>query len=146
MEKRAMKNTTDVLPDPLPDTFNELNTVHQLRPIRDKVDYDNAAAMIDRLVVMDSPTQDQEDYLGTLTELIGKYDDDHYVLNLDHLSPVDSLKFLMEQNGMSAYHLGKLLNIDISSVSEILKGNHELEKAQIGLLSDRFNVNPCLFF
>ena len=92
-----MKNTTAVHRDSLPNTFNELNALYQLRPIRDEVDYDNAVEMADRLAVLDHRTQDQEDYLETLTELIGKNDDEHYARALDHITPLESLKYLARQ-------------------------------------------------
>ena len=58
-----MKNTIAVLPDPMPDTFEALNMVHQLRPIRDDIDYENAVAIADQLAVLNERTRDQDDYL-----------------------------------------------------------------------------------
>ena len=140
-----MKSKTDILPDPLPDTFDALSSLHQLRPIRDEIDYDNAVTMVDQLAVLDTRTRDQDDYLETLTELIGKYDDEHYAPDLEHLAPIDSLRFLMEQNGMSLSQLGDILGGGPSLAKKLLNGEQELDKAQIRILAERFKVNPGLF-
>ena len=141
----AMIDTTAVHSNLLPDSFNELNTLHQLRPIRDEVDYDNAVEIVDRLAVLDTRTQDQEDYLGTLAELIGKYDDEHYARALDHITPLESLKYLMEQNSMNGSQLGELLGGNRSLGGKILRGERELSKAHIRTLAAHFKISPGLF-
>ena len=140
-----MKNTTDILPDPLPDTFDALNMIHQLRPIRDEVDYENAVTVADRIAVLNIRTQDQDDYLETLSELIGKFDDEHYASNLEHLTPIDSLMYLMEQNALTPTHLGDILEKDSDEIRKILKGESELDKTHVRILSEHFKVNPRLF-
>lgn len=140
-----MKNPTDILPDPLPNSFHELNLMHQLRPIRDNVDYENAVAIIDRLALMRVRTQDQEDYLETLSELIAKYDDQHSAQKMDHLTPVESLKYLMTHNQITPSALCGLLGEDSNLIQDILGGKQELQTTHIRILSDRFKVNPSLF-
>jgi len=135
---------TDILPDPLPDTFDALSTLHQLRPIRDEIDYDNAVRIVDQLAVLNIRTQDQEDYLETLAESIGKYDDEHYAVDLEHLEPVDSLRFLMEKSGVSLAQLGDILGGQ-ALAKKVLNGEQELDKEQVRILSVRFKVNPGLF-
>ena len=141
-----MKIRTDISPDPLPATFEGLCTLHQLRPIRDEIDYDNAVSLVDRLAVLDTRTRDQDDYLGTLTELIGKYDDEHYSSDLAGIKSIDSLKFLMEQNGMNPSDLADLLGEGASLAEKLLNGKQELNTMQIRVLAERFKVNPGLFF
>lgn len=140
-----MKNTIAILPDPLPDTFNALNMVHQLRPIRDNVDYDNATAIVDRLAVLDIRTQDQDDYLETLSELIHKYDQIHYPIQLDHITPIQSLKYLLDQNNITPLQLGEILGESTSSVQQILSNKQELSKIHIRTLARYFKVNSDLF-
>lgn len=129
---------------PLPESFNELNALHPLRPIKDDVDYDNAIQIIDRLAVLERPTEDQADYLATLTELVAKYDAEHYRAELSSATPLDRLNYLLEQNGMNASALGDLLK-NRSLGSKILRGERELSKAHIRILADRFKVSPALF-
>ena len=139
-----MKTSPPINRDPLPESFEQLNALHQLRPIKDDVDYDNAVELIDRLAVMEQPTPDQADYLATLTELVGRYDQEHYAAELPASSPIESLKYLMEQNDMSVSALGKLLG-NRSLGSKLLRGERQLSKAHIRTLADHFKVNPSLF-
>ena len=130
---------------PLPGTFEELHAMHQLRPIRDEIDYDNAVEMLDRLAVLDQHTSDQEDYLETLVALVGQYDDEYYTEDLTHLSPLDSLKYLMERHEMNGSQLGDLLGGNRSLGGKVLRGERQLSKAHIRILAERFKVNPSLF-
>ena len=129
---------------PLPGTFAELNAELALRPIRDSVDYDNAIEMIDRLAVLNERTRDQDDYLETLTELVGKYESEHFATDLAYLDPLEVLKYLCEQNGMSASALGELLG-NRSLGSKVLRGERELSKEDIRRLCERFAVSADLF-
>lgn len=139
-----MNMTTTAHRDPLPKTFEQLSSLHALRPVKDEVDYDNAVELVDRLAVLASPTQDQADYLGTLTELVGKYDDEHHALDPSQGSPVETLAYLLEANGMNASALGDLLG-NRSLGSKILRGERQLSKTHIRLLSERFKVSPAVF-
>lgn len=129
----------------LPTTFVALNALHPLRPIRDAVDYDNAAEILDRLAVLDRRTPDQEDYLETLATLVGKYDEEHYAADLSQLAPLASLQYLMEHHGMNSSKLGELLGNNRSLGGKILRGERQLSKSHIRILAERFKVNPALF-
>lgn len=140
-----MKNTIAVLPDPLPETFDALNMIHQLRPIRDDIDYENAVAIVDQLAVLNKRTQDQDDYLETLGELISKYDYQYYTSQLDHLSPIQSLKYLLEQNEINLSQLSEILREPTSLVQQLLSGEQELSKTHIRILARHFKVKPDFF-
>ncbi len=129
----------------LPTTFVALNALHPLRPIRDAVDYDNAAEILDRLAVLDRRTADQEDYLETLATLVGRYDEEHYEADFAQLPPLASLQYLMEHQGMNGSQLGLLLGNNRSLGGKILRGERQLSKAHIRILAERFKVNPALF-
>lgn len=135
---------TTTQPTPLPDTFAGLNAAHQLRPIKDAIDYDNAVELIDRLAVRSDLNEDQSDYLITLSELIARYDSEHYAINLAGISGLDSLKALLDENDLNASQLGELLG-NRALGSKILRGERELSKAHLRILGDRFKVNPSLF-
>ncbi|HEY8667229.1 MAG TPA: hypothetical protein VIL86_11215, partial [Tepidisphaeraceae bacterium] len=80
--------------------YLELVRRFPLRPIRTKADYAAAAKMIDRLAVKeDSLSQDESDYLDVLSDLIEAYDQEHNCLISDSRSPLDRLKYLMQQSG-----------------------------------------------
>ena len=130
---------------PLPTTFDELHGLHPLRPIRDAVDYDNAVEMVDRLAVLDQRPPDQEDYLETLVALLGKYDEEHFAADLAQLSPLDALKYLLDQHEMNSSQLGELLGNNRSLGGKILRGERQLSKAHVRILAARFSVSPALF-
>jgi len=136
--------STTQQPTPLPETFDGLNAVHQLRPIKDAIDYDNAVELIDRLAVRSDLNEDQSDYLITLSELIARYDSEHYAIDVSGISGLDSLKALLGENDMNASQLGELLG-NRALGSKILRGERELSKAHLRILGDRFKVNPSLF-
>ena len=129
----------------LPTTFDELHGLHPLRPIRDAVDYDNAVEIVDRLAVLDKRQPDQEDYLETLTALLGKYDDEHFAADLAQLTPLDALKYLLDHHGINSSQLGELLGNNRSLGGKILRGERQLSKAHIRILAARFSVSPALF-
>lgn len=140
-----MKTLRTVRRPALPLTFASLNALHPLRPIHDTVDYDNAVEVLDRLVVLNRRTADQEDYLETLATLVGKYDEESYSADPSGLSPLASLQYLMEHHGINGSQLGELLGNNRSLGGKILRGERQLSKAHVRILADRFKVNPALF-
>lgn len=137
-------NYTKTQPEPLPQTFDALNALHALRPIKDEIDYDNAVELIDRLAVRADLNEDQGDYLGTLSELIARYDSEHYAMDDSGITGLDSLKSILEENDINASQLGELLG-NRSLGSKILRGERDLSKSHLRILGDRFKVNPSLF-
>lgn len=136
---------TAIAAERLPESFEELSALHPLRPIRREADYDAAVDMADRLAVLDRRSPDQEDYLETLSALIGNYDDEHYASDLSLLTPLESLKYLVEEHGLNGSQLGVLLGNNRSLGGKILRGERQLSKAHIRTLAKRFMVSPALF-
>src|ERR1700735_2031071 len=92
------------------DSFMGLVQEFPLRPIRSQSDYTAASAMLDRLVLRDDRLDAGEaDYLETLELLIEAYDDAHAVIKPSGKTPLERLKYLMKQNGMSSMALGDLI-------------------------------------
>jgi HTH-type transcriptional regulator/antitoxin HigA len=129
----------------LPETFEGLNALHPLRPINDRVDFENAQEVSDRLAVLDRRTEDQNDYLETLSMLMEKYESDHAAINTGGLDPVDTLRYLMDAHGMTASDLGRVLG-ERSLGAAVLRGDRQLSKAHIRALCAHFGVGPGLFF
>jgi len=136
--------TTTESREPLPETFDALHALHALRPIKDDVDYENAVQLVDRLAVMAAPTEDQADYLATLTELVAKYDEEHFTLDIAHLTGLDTLKYLLKTHDLTASQLGELLG-NRALGSKILRGERELSKRHLRILADYFKVNASVF-
>ncbi len=131
--------------DQLPRRFEELVALMVPHAIKDAVDYDNVVEMVDRLAVIDKLTAGQEHYLETLTQLVEHYDAEHYAIDVSHITGLDSLKYLLEQNQMNATDLAKLLGVHASMGSKILKGERQLTADHIRTLAERFKVNASLF-
>ncbi len=100
------------------------------QPMHDDLEYDNAVELLDRLAVLDGRTEDQEEYLETLSGLVERYDDEHFAINDSDISPIESLRYLCEQNDMTASALGELLG-NRSLGSKVLRGEQQPSKAHI---------------
>jgi len=129
----------------LPGKFEELNRVLPLRPIDDDVSLENAQEMADVLALLRHRTVDQEDYLETLSTLIEKYEDEHHQIETSDLDPIETLKFLMEQNKINSSQLGEILG-QRQLGSKVLTGTRGLSKSHIVKLAGHFKVSPAVFF
>ena len=78
-----------------------------------------------------------------LTVLIEDFEEKHY--RFPRATPVETLRFLMEQHGLLQKDLVDVFGAP-SVVSEVLNGKRELNKDQIRRLSKRFHVSPDIFF
>ena len=105
-------------------------------------EYDAAVAGLHKLLDEVRDDSDPRDRLiETLEVLIEKYDDEHY--DLPDASPVDLLRFLMEEHGL---HQGNCQIGSQGMVSEILSGRRQLNVRQIQKLAARFGVEPSAFY
>lgn len=59
--------------------------------------------------------------------------------------PVDTLRFLIEQCGMTAADLSRLLGTDPSLGAKILRGERRLTLDHVRILARHFQVEPGLF-
>ena len=128
----------------IPTQWRDLvENLYDLRPIRSKATHLKAAAQVDKLIGLKKMTKDQKDYLDALVALIVQYESDRYPK--PGPDPIGNLKFLMEQNGMTASDLGRLLG-NRSKGTQILNGHRGMSKATIEKLCTRFKVGPAVFF
>jgi len=127
----------------LPRTYPGLVRLLPPRPIHDEVDLANAAEMIDRLAGHNL-NRDQEDYLDALSTFVEAYENEHHPINDSHITPLEALRFLVEEYGMSGADLGRLLG-NRTLGPAILRGRRKLSKAHVKKLSDHFKVSPALF-
>ncbi len=106
-------------------------------------DYDKAVRVLNQL--LEAGAGDEEhplhDLFNTLGSLIAEYDDTHYPQ--EPVSPVDVLRFLMEQHQLSQSGLPEIGTQGV--VSEILSGKRELNVRQIRALAQRFSVPASVF-
>lgn len=137
---------TAVLPNKfadMPKTYDALERVVKPRPLHNEAEYDNAIAMIDRLAGYDlNPEQDE--YLDVLTKFVGDYEDKHHKIDTSDITPIQALKFLLDENGLSGSDLGRLLGSRTLGPA-ILNGERQLSKTHIRILADFFRVDASLF-
>jgi HTH-type transcriptional regulator/antitoxin HigA len=142
------KATTRKRTRELADDYLELIHRFPLRPIRNAVEYDQAIEILKDLVGRaDHPglTPGESDYADVLGNLIGEYDRRYSSILHHKSSPLEILKYLVEESGMNTTSLGELFGSGPGQASLILNGKRELSKANIRILADRFKVSAALF-
>ena len=100
------------------------------------------AALFD-LTAKTAPTREEEEAIELLTLLIDRYESQHYPV--PQAEPVDVLRFLLDQNGLSQRDIAEELGSE-STVSLVLSGKRQLNRDHIARLSERFHVAPSVFF
>jgi HTH-type transcriptional regulator/antitoxin HigA len=100
--------------------------------------------VVDRLAVLEHPSKDQVDYLETLSTLVAAYEDAHHPIDVSRLGPLETLRFLLQERGLSASDLGRILG-QRQLGSAILRGRRQLSKTHIRKLADYFGVSPGVF-
>lgn len=127
----------------LPSTYAALVRILPPRPIHDDAELANTVEMINHLAGHDL-NADQKDYLEALSTFVETYEDKHYPIDDSHITPLDALKFLLEEHGMNGSDLGWLLGTRTLGPA-ILRGERQLSKAHIKKLAEYFKVEPGLF-
>ena len=128
----------------VPKTYDQLLAMHPLRPIHNDVELDHATEMIDILAGRDL-NEDQTDYLDVLSTLVEVYENTHYPLDDPAIRGLHALQALLDDHGMSATDLARLLGVHRSMGSKLLKGERALTTRHLKMLSDRFKVSADLF-
>jgi len=146
MEERVMstKEKGNRSHTKLPKTYRELCLLLVPRKIHDDSELEEAQGMIDALAVLPTRTRDQSDYLETLAELVEAYEGQ--TVKIASRPGLATLKFLLDENSLTASDLSRLLGTDISLGYRILSGERGLTANHIRKLSDRFHVGPEVFF
>ena len=139
MTKMAAKNDFRRLPT----TYRGLVAMLPPRPIHDDLDLANATGVIDRLAGL-ALNSDQEDYLEAIATFVEAYEAERFPLDDSQLTPLDALKALLAEHGMSASDLGRLLG-NRTLGTPILSGRRALSKAHIKKLAEHFKVEPGVF-
>jgi HTH-type transcriptional regulator/antitoxin HigA len=130
----------------IPKDYAELvRETYTLRPIHDAAEYDNVCEIVDVLAVNESRlNHDQSDFLEALIALVEQYDRQQPPVCDPAITGLDALKFLLQENDMSASDLGRLLGHRTLG-SSILNGKRRLTIAHIKKLAAHFKVEPGLF-
>ncbi len=127
----------------LPRTYRELCALLMPRKIHDDTELEEAQEIMDVLAVMPTRTSDQTDYLETLAQLAEAYEDQK--VKFPKRSGLETLKFLLSENDLTASDLSRLLGTDISLGYRILDGERNLTTKHIRKLALDFHVGPEVF-
>ena len=127
----------------LPKTYSGLVALHLPRPIHDKVAYDNAVEVIHALAGH-KLNHDQNDYLAIMAKLVEDYESEH-VAEPKPVNGIEALKFLLDENDLTADDLGDIIGVNRSIAYRILKGVRNLTVDHVKKLAARFAVSADLF-
>ena len=127
----------------LPKSYSSLVALHMPRPIHDKVAYDNAVEVVHALAGH-KLNHDQDDYLAIMAKLVEDYEREN-VPEPKQVKGIEALKFLLEENGLTAADLGDLIGVNRSVAYRVLKGARNLTADHIRKLATRFSVSTDLF-
>jgi HTH-type transcriptional regulator/antitoxin HigA len=108
----------------------------EIRPIKNEKDYDFALERVNMLFDA-KPNTNEGDELDILVTLIEKFEQKNYPI--PEPDPIEAIKFMMEQNGLSDADLGVILN-SRSRVTEIFKRKRALTIKQIRLLTENLHI------
>ncbi|MDX6190820.1 type II toxin-antitoxin system HigA family antitoxin [Flavobacterium sp. FlaQc-52] len=108
----------------------------EIKPIKTEKDYDLALERVNTLFNA-KPNTSEGDELDILVTLIEKYEQIHY--QIPEPDPIEAIKFMMEQNGLTDADLGVILN-SRSRVSEIFKRKRALTIKQIRILNEALHI------
>ncbi len=131
----------------LPTDYAGLCGVLVPRPIHDKATYENALEVIEAMAGFEENfNEDQGDYFAVIADFVGGYEDTLEAGQDSNLRPpLESLKYLLEENVMTAADLSRLLGADRTLGAKILRGERNLTVPHLRILSERFKVSPALF-
>lgn len=127
----------------MPKNYQGLLSLHMLRPIHDKIDYANALEILD-VLAGHALSRDQEDYFEALALFVEAYESAH-LPGLPAKRGLPLLTHLLDENGMSAADLSRLLGTDRSLGVRILNRERNLTIEHVKKLAVRFRVPADVF-
>ena len=106
-------------------------------------DYQAMRAVLDVVIdeVGEQETHPWASLMETIGALIQAYESEHTVE--PSASPVDALKYLMDEHGLTQSDLPEVGSQGV--VSELLHGKRQMNTRQVKALSRRFGVSPAVF-
>jgi HTH-type transcriptional regulator/antitoxin HigA len=107
-----------------------------VQPIRTKADYREAMKQVESLMGARAGTQ-EGDHLDVLVTLVEAYERAHFPLDLP--DAVEAIKFHMEQSGLTAKDLARVIG-SAARVDEILNRRRPLTLRMIEVLHKRFGI------
>ena len=107
-----------------------------IQPIKTRTDYEKALSFIE-LNFDAKPNSKEGKMVEILAILVEKYEDEHFPIEAP--TPVEAIKFRMEQLGISNTELAKMIGTR-ARVSEIMNGKRSLSVRMMKTLHRELNV------
>lgn len=107
-----------------------------IKPIKTEKDYSSALERVN-FIFDAKPNTIEGDELDILVTLIEKYEQIHFPI--PEPDPIEAIKFMMEQNGLTDADLGIILN-SRSRVSELFNRKRALTIKQIRVLTEVLHI------
>ncbi len=116
------------------------------RTIRNEVEHRTALQISQEFMLRSEEdlTRGEVDYLDVLTDLIRNYELAHYRMPKNTASEKDRLRSLVEDAGMDASNMGRLLGTRALG-SILLTGRRGLSKNHIRILAGHFKIDQGYF-
>jgi HTH-type transcriptional regulator/antitoxin HigA len=131
------------LPAEVPGTYEELVRLYPPRKIHDQIELENATEVADWLALR-AKNDAQLDYFELLGDLIDQYENSPGKADKS-ADPLEMLRYLVEENGITTRQLGKILGVDHSVAARILTGERSITVEHARKVGARFKVEPQLF-
>jgi antitoxin component HigA of HigAB toxin-antitoxin module len=126
----------------LPKSYAKLCAIHMPRVIHDNIEYETITEIID-LMAGHQLNQDQSDYLETLSELSEAYEAQN-LPDIPETTPHEFLTAHLTNIGMNITAWGKLIGIDRSTASRLIRGERSLNTDHIRKTAKALNIDPAL--
>lgn len=94
-----------------------------IKPIKTEQDYELALKKLETIFHA-KPNTPEGDLLEVLSLLVHEYEQKHY--KIEPLSPLEALKYEMEEQGLSQTGLAKRVGMSKSTISEIMNGKKQM--------------------
>jgi len=110
----------------------------KIKVIKNEKDYEEALQLVERLMIHDpDPDSEEGEKLNLLSTLIKDYESK--ILPEELPSPIDAIRFRMEQTGLKPIDLTPYIG-SRSRVSEILSGKRQLTLNMVRALSEGLGI------
>lgn len=131
----------------LPTDYAGLCGVVVPRPIHDRASYENLLEVVEAMAGFEENfNEDQSDYFTVIVDFVAAYEDSKRTgRDSNPRPPLETLKYLLEENGMTAADFSRLLGTERTLGAKILRGERNLTVPHLRILSERFKVSPALF-
>jgi HTH-type transcriptional regulator/antitoxin HigA len=128
---------------PAGDPYLTLIQAFPLRPLRTDGDLDSAVAVVDALTDRDHLSPGGDRLSRGLARLIEDYEAE--CDPLPSMSPIEALRYLIEENGLTQAELCAQTGLPVATISEIRNGRRGISARVRHALAERFKVSPALF-